>query len=130
MNVVSTVTSQLDKIRDRLFLGSISRSEKVYLHTTRFTVPHGNTTERLRVWILVRAKGMVEAESHAETRLKEILLEHVELVVADKDLKKLKPRELTVATLHDESEGILQLLHTMRREGKRVVSSVEKTEIN
>ena len=130
MNVVSTVASQVGKIRNRLFLGSISRSEKVYLQTTRFIVPRGHTTERLRIWILIRAKGIAEAESQSENRLKEILLAYGEATSAETVLKKLKPRELTVATLHDEPEGILQLLQRMRREAKRMVSSVERTEFS
>lgn len=130
MKVVSAVTSRVDAIRNRLFLASIGRSEKVSLHTARITVSHGDRTERFRVWILVRAKGIVEAELQAERRLREILLEHDELVIAENSLKQLKPRELTVATLNDESEGVLQLLQQMRREATLIASSVERTYIS
>ena len=129
MNFVSTVAAQVDKIRNRLFLASISRSEKVYLHTTRVTVSNGDMIERLRLWILVRAKGIAEAELQAETQLKELLRAYADATTAEIALKTLKPRELTVATLRDESEGILQLLRTMRREAKRAVSSAERMQI-
>jgi len=130
MNVVSIVASQVDKIRNRLFLAGISRSEKVFLHTTRFTVSNGDTIERLRLWILVRAKGIAEAELQAESQLKELLKAYENPTTAEAALKNIKPRALTVATLHDESEGILHLLQTMRREAKRVVYSFERMRIS
>lgn len=129
MKVVSVVASQVDTIRNRLFLASISRSEKVCLYTVRILVPRGNGNERFRAWILVRANIIAEAESLAEMRLKEILLEHIQLSVAEKSLKQLKPRELTLATLNGESEGVLQLLQKMRREAMPIVSAVERTYI-
>lgn len=95
----------------------------------RILVPRGNGNERFRAWILVRANIIAEAESLAEMRLKEILLEHIQLSVAEKSLKQLKPRELTLATLNGESEGVLQLLQKMRREAMPIVSAVERTYI-
>lgn len=128
MSVVSTVASQVDKLRNRLFLARINGFEKVYLHTTRFTVSDGQSIERLRFSVLVRAKSVAEAELHAETRMKELVRAYVAPTTSDIALKTLKPRQLTMATLHDETEGIQQLLQAMRREAKRIVSFVERME--
>ena len=126
MNIVPAVASTLDQFRNMAFLASITRTEKVYLHSVRLIVTRSQKEEKFRLWILVRARGIVEAESSAETCLKQVVGTCEDLANSDVTIKKLKPREITVATLPGESDEVVGLLHNMRHEKVRLVSAFER----
>lgn len=128
MNVVSAVASTLDQFRNRAFLASVTRLEKVYLHSIRFVVTRNQKEEKFRLWILVRARGVVDAELSAETCLKQVVGTYEDLANSDVTIKTLKPRELTVATLSGESAEVLRLLHNMRHDKVRLVSTFERVD--
>ena len=129
MNFVSTVASTLNQFRNRVFVASVTRTEKIYLHSIRFVVSGNHRVEKFRLWILVRARGIADAELNAETCVNEVICTCKDLAHGDAKSKMLKPREVTVATLSGESEEVLCLLQRMRRENSRLVSSFEKVGI-
>ncbi len=128
MNVVSAVASTLDQFRNRNFLASVMRIEKVYLHSIRFVVTRNQKEEKFRLWILVRARGVVEAEQSAETYLQELVGTREGLANGEVTIKTLKPREVTVTTLSEESAEVLRLLQTMRHDKVRLVSTFERVD--
>ncbi|MCU0712554.1 MAG: hypothetical protein MUC43_10885 [Pirellula sp.] len=128
MNVVSAVASTLDQFRNRNFLASVMRIEKVYLHSIRFVVTRNQKEEKFRLWILVRARGVVEAEQSAETYLQELVGTCEGLANGEVTIKTLKPREVTVTTLSEESAEVLRLLQTMRHDKVRLVSTFERVD--
>lgn len=125
MNFVSAVTSKVDQLRNLRFLSSLNRSQKVFVHSARLSVTHGRSIEKYRVSILVRASGIVEAESIAENCLQEIVRNYRDSSGGEVELKRLKPRELGASAVDVESERTLQLLQQLRREAGQVVSTVE-----
>ncbi len=129
MNFVSAVTSKVDQLRNRLFLSRLKRSQRVFVYSVRLSATYGKSTEKLRVYILVLAKDIVEAETHAEIRLQEIVRGYQDASRGEIELKRLKPRELSPSTVNCESADTLQLLAKIRRESSRVVSAVNPIEI-
>lgn len=129
MSLVSAVISKVHQIRNRIFLSNLNRMQKVSVHSARLSVSNAKATEKYRVSILVRASGIAEAESLAETSLQEIVRGDQHSLRGEIELKRLKPRELSPGTVKDESVCVLQLLHKMRRESCQVVSAVEPVEI-
>jgi hypothetical protein len=129
MNVVSTVASTLNQLRNRAFVSSVTRTEKIYLHSIRFEVSGNQRVEKFRLWILVRAHGNADAELSAETCVDEVVCTRKDLANGNAKRKMLKSREVTVATLSGESEEVLELLQRMRRENSRLVSTFERVEI-
>ena len=130
MNFVSAVTSKVGQLRNLRFLSSLNRSQKVFVHSARLSAKHGQTIEKYRVCILVRASGIVEAESIAETRLQEIVRGYRDSSRGEVELKRLKPRELGASAVNEETERTLQLLQKLRREAGQVVSTVEPIQTN
>lgn len=129
MNVLSTVVSTVNQLRNRVFVASISRTEKIYLHSIRFEVSEHQRVEKFRLWILVRALGIADAELSVETCVNEIVCTCKDLAHGNAKCKMLKPRAVTVATLSGESEEVLGMLQRMRRENSRLVSAFERVEI-
>jgi hypothetical protein len=131
MKLVSAVTSKVDRLRNRLFLSGLTRSQRVFVHSVRLSVTSAQAIQTCRVRILVRANGIVEAESHAETHLQEIVRGYQDASSGGEiEIKRLKPRELRPSTINDESESTLQLLTRMRRESRQVVSVVDPIEVS
>lgn len=126
MNVVSTVASTLNQLRNRVFVASVTRTEKIYLHSIRFEVSGTQRVEKFRLWILVRARGIADAELSAETCVNGVVCTCKDLAHGNAKSKTLKAREVTVATLSGESEEVLCLLQRMRRENSRLVSAFER----
>lgn len=130
MHFVSAITSKVDQLRGRLFLSRLNRSQKVFVYSVRLSVTNGQVVEKYRVCILVRASGIIEAESVAETHLQKIVQGYQDSSRGEVELKRFKPRELGTSAVDDESERTLQLLQKLRRESGQVVSAVEPIEIN
>lgn len=129
MNVVSAVRTTLKQLRNRVFVASVTRTEKIYLHSIRFVVSGNPRVEKFRLWILVRAHGIAEAELCAEKCVNEVVRTSKDLAYDNAKSKMLKLREVMVATLSGESEEVLCLLQRMRRENSRLVSSFARVAI-
>jgi hypothetical protein len=126
MNLVYAVKNRTEQLRATLFLGTLNRSELIYVHSYRISTRTTGGAEKYRVTILVRANNVAEAEELAESHLNEVTQCEPISGLGGGEIKRLKPRPLGLKSLKGESDTVLKLLARLRREASKVVSSMDR----